>query len=177
MSLMFKSTAIRFTIIASMFVPTEVQAQDTLAVFFGVVKDITTHEVLDGVHVEALDLKWGRRVIAITGDSGRYQINFTSEADYLLEYSAPGHVPKRIRLKLFGPTPEDWAGGFGMNVDVTLFRDLPDLDLTFHGEPFGICAYDADSGNFRWDLAYTERMRERAAKRMKAYEKRIAKKP
>ncbi len=44
--------------------PQAALAQDTLVVVFGMVKDITTKEPLQDVQVDAIDLKYGRRVMA-----------------------------------------------------------------------------------------------------------------
>ncbi|MBP7408277.1 MAG: carboxypeptidase regulatory-like domain-containing protein [Flavobacteriales bacterium] len=149
------------------------QAQDTLVVVFGMVKDITTKEPLQDVQVDAIDLKYGRRVMATLFQGGHYELDFVQEADYMVEYSAEGYVPKRVRLQLIGLTPEEWEGGYGMEVDVTLFRDLPELDLTLGGDPMGICRFNHDSLSFEWDLAHTEGKREQMARMLKAYEKLI----
>ncbi|MBK6831942.1 MAG: carboxypeptidase regulatory-like domain-containing protein [Flavobacteriales bacterium] len=156
------------------FITTSVAlAQDTLVVVYGVVKDITTKEPLQDVQVDAIDLKYGRRVMATLFQEGRYELDFVQEADYMVEYSAKGYVPKRVRLQLIGLTPEEWEGGYGMEVDITLFRELPELDLTLGGDPMGICRFNHDSLSFEWDLAYTEGKREQMARTLKAYEKRI----
>ena len=148
-------------------------AQDTLAVVYGTVKDLSTKKPIAAAQVEVLDLKWGRRTIVVANDSGRYDLNLTEEADYLIEYGALGHVPKRVRIVLRGPTPEQWVGGFGMNIDINLFREVLGLDLTMGGEPFGICTFDTTYANFQWDVAYTAGMRDRAEALMKEYERRV----
>ena len=148
-------------------------AQDTLIVVYGTVKDLTTNEPLPGAQVEALDMKWGRRFLATMLSNGRYELDLFQEADLMIEYSAPGHVPKRVRVDMHGPTAEDWSGGYGMNVDVRLFREVEGLDLSMGGEPFGICRYDSVSDLFAWDLPYTEGMRERMKSLVADYERRV----
>lgn len=152
-------------------------AQDTLIVVFGTVKDLTSNEPLTDFHVEAMDLKWGRRVLAIVYPAGRYELDLMQEGDFIIEYSAPGHVPKRVRVDMRGPTVEEWLGGYGMNVDVRLFREVDGLDLTLGSEPFGICRYDSVADIFSWDLAYIESMRERMKGALAEYEKRFPSTP
>lgn len=148
-------------------------AQDTLIVVFGTVKDLTSNEPLTDFHVEAMDLKWGRRVLATVSPEGRYELDLMQEGDFMIEYGAPGHVPKRVRVDMHGPTAGEWLGGYGMNVDVRLFREVDGLDLSLGGEPFGICRYDSVADIFSWDLAYTEGMRERMKDVLAEYEKRF----
>lgn len=139
------------------------------AVVFGVMKDMTTRERLSGFTVEATDRKWGRHVVASTLDSGKYHMDLGRNGEWLVTYSAPGYVSKRVLFLLSGPTDEDWVGGFGMNVDITMIKPLPGVDHSVLEEPFGICRYNPESGNFEWDLAYTERMRERQSALLKAH--------
>ncbi|HRD52485.1 MAG TPA: hypothetical protein PKY96_07545, partial [Flavobacteriales bacterium] len=66
-----------------------------------------------------------------------------------------------ILLLLNGPSDEEWVGGYGMNVDMTMIKPKQGVDYSVLDEPFGICRYNSETGNFEWDLAYTEKMRER----------------
>lgn len=152
-------------------------AQDTLIVVFGTVKDLTSNEPVNEARVEAMDMKWGRRFLATMHPNGRYELPLFQEADLLIEFSAPGHVPKRVRVDMNGPTAEDWLGGYGMNVDVRLFREVEGLDLSMGGEPFGICRYDSVADLFEWDLPYTEGMRDRMKSLVAEYEKRVPAEP
>jgi hypothetical protein len=139
--------------------PQSVSAQQADVVVFGMIKQVDSGTALNGHAVDAIDQKWGRRVRAITGESGKYEIELVRDADWVLEYVARGHQPKRVRMELRGPTADEWLGGFGMNIDMTLYKDEPGVDLTLGGAPIGVCRYDADSGNFVWDLEYTKAMK------------------
>ncbi|MFZ1694493.1 MAG: hypothetical protein WAT74_14955 [Flavobacteriales bacterium] len=141
----------------------------TDAVVYGVVKDLTTREFVNDIMVEASDRKWGRYVEAYVGDSGKYEMNLSRNGEWLVTFSATGYVSKRILLVLAGPTEEDWVGGFGMNVDMTMLKPKRGVDYSLLEEPFGICSYNPETGNFEWDLAYTEKMRERQAALLKAH--------
>lgn len=142
------------------------------ALVYGVVKDLATHEFVNDIMVEASDRKWGRYVEAFVGDSGKYEMGLSRNGEWLVTFSATGYVSKRILLVLTGPTEEDWVGGFGMNVNMTMLKPKRGVDYSLLEEPFGICSYNAETGTFEWDLAYTEKMRERQAALLKAHGKR-----
>lgn len=136
---------------------------------FGVLKDMSTSERLRGVAVEAVDMKWGRHAAAFANDSGKYEMNLGRNGEWLVSYSASGYLTKRIKLVLTGPAPEDWIGGFGMNVDMALMKPKSGVDYAALDEPFGICRYNGESGNFEWDMAYTQKMRDLQADLLKAH--------
>lgn len=165
---------LRAVMVASVLaLPAFLVAADTLATVFGVVKDMTTKLPLTEITVTATEQKSGQQVPVVVRDNGRYEINIVQEGDYMVEYGAPGHVPKRVQLELRGPTAEQWKGGFGMNTDITLFREVEGLDLTMDGKPFGICRFDKAAGLFNWDMGYNEAQRDRIERMVKEYEKRV----
>ena len=153
--------------------PITMLASDTLMVVFGVVKDLTSGLPLSEITVTATEQKSGLQVPAVLRDNGRYELNIMQEGDYVVEFGSTSHVPKRVQLELLGPTAEQWNGGYGMNVDVNLFREVEGLDLTMGGKPFGICRYDKTTDGFNWDIGYTEAQRGRIEKLMKEYERRV----
>ena len=148
-------------------------AQDPLVVMFGPVKDQTSKTALSEFTVTATEQKTMTQVPAILRADGRYEINIMQEGDYTVEFNAPGHVAKRMQLELRGPNTEQWKGGYGLNTDISLFREVEVLDLTLGGKPFGICRYDKAANNFAWDRDYTDAQRDRIADLMKEYERRV----
>lgn len=156
---MLRSTC--FTAVLVLCSCDELRAQESDCLVYGVVKDFATAERLAGFGVEALDMKWGRRVEAATGDSGMYEMTLARNGDWLVTYSMEGYVNKHIRIVLLGISEAEWEGGFGMNVDITMLAEQPGIDYTVLLEPFGIARYNSASGNIEWDIAYTEGMRER----------------
>ena len=136
---------------------------------FGVMRELRTSVRIDEMAVEALDLKWGRWKVAATNDSGKYELDLGRNGEWLVTYSAPGFVSKRIKLMLTGPTPEEWVGGYGMNVDMTMIEPKEGVDYSVLDEPFGICRYNSETGNFEWDMEYTQKMRDRQAALLKEH--------
>lgn len=152
-------------LIASLRFSSQAQTPDCLV--FGVVKDIGTHEKLISVRAEALDMKWGRYVTAFVNDSGRYELHLGRNGEWLLTFGARGHVSKRLKILLDGIPEEEWEGGFGMNIDMTLLPEAEGIDYSLFDEPFGIARYNSDSARLEWDLAYTRSMLVRQKKLLK----------
>lgn len=171
---MSRSFIIPFVLMPWSLTGSAVLAQDTLVVVFGVVRDYTTKEALQGVAVNAIDQKWGRRLSAVTNEAGKYELDFTEEGTFMVEFSGPGRAPKKVLLDLTGPTSEEWLGGYGMNVDITLFLQLDGIDLSMGGRPWGKSAYNRADSIFEWDLAYTQGIQAEASKLIAEYEKRLA---
>jgi len=149
-------------------------AQDTLIVVYGTVRDHVTREPVPQALVVAFDERdAGHRITKLTNALGRYQVDITEERVYRLAYTAQGYYPKSVVIAATGPSPEEWEGGYGMNIDIVLLPEVEGLDMSFGGEPFGMARFDRESGNFQWDLAYTEGMKERVAGQMKEYRSRL----
>jgi hypothetical protein len=169
-----RATLFGLIMATSWFLAGKTYGQDTLVVVYGVLKDFTTKDTLRELSVEATDQKWGRRVAARMTQDGQYVLDMVDEAVWLIEYAAPGYIPKRILVELRGPTAEQWIGGFGMNVDMLMLRELPGLDYSVLQEPMGVCRYDSASGIFVWDSVSVARMRDRVEPLHAAYNKRLA---
>ena len=134
---------------------------------YGVMKDMRTSARINEMAVEAIDLKWGRWKVAATNDSGKYELDLGRNGEWLLTYSAPGYVSKRIKLMLSGPSAEEWVGGFGMNVDMTMIQVKEGVDFSVLDEPFGICRFNSETAMFEWDMDYTQKMRDRQSALLK----------
>lgn len=90
---------------------------------------------------------------------GHYSIALDVGKVWRVRYSAPGRVSKLVEFDL-RDTPK-YDGGYGMNVDIRLFREDPSMDFTFLEEPIGISRYDSVSTTIKWDMDYTAPRMER----------------
>jgi hypothetical protein len=146
---------------------------DTLCVVFGAVKDFGTGDFIAAPQVEVHLFNDTSAVPMARSEMGRYVLYLLREGDYTITYTAPGYAPKQVRVLLSGPTPEQWRAGYGLQVDVSLFRQLSGLDLDFGG-PVGLCRYVAAEDRFEWDPDHTRALKPRAEAMAKAYRKRLA---
>ncbi len=94
-------------------------------------------------------------------DSGKYECNLEFDHVYRLRYEAPGYVSKFIEIDTRDVPTEMREGGFGINVEMTLFRFFAFGDYSGLQEPIGKAHYVAADSAISWDLPWTERMRER----------------
>jgi hypothetical protein len=148
-------------------------AQDGGMAIYGTVRDMDTRDSIPFPQVLVEEV--GSEVPPITAATnarGRYEITLNEQKVYLIRYSAPGKVAKSVQVDLRGPSAEDWAGGYGMHVDITLLDELPGVDLSVLAQPFGKAHYAPASGNFEWDLEYTRALKDRQAALLKAYNER-----
>lgn len=104
------------------------------------------------VHVSGDD---GTERIWRPGANGLYQGELLFDRLYTLVYRAEGRLPKIVRINTAAVPDADRKGGFGMDLNMRLFADIPGEDLSFLKEPIGLAAYAPDSRTMAWDMEYT----------------------
>ncbi len=149
-------------------------AQTPGMVVFGTVRELNTRDSIPfpTVLVEEVGSKEPPMPIVSTA-RGRYEVTITAQKTYLIRYGAPGKVMKSVQLELKGPGDEDWAYGFGMNIDIALLDSLPGVDYSVLNEPFGIARFNAETKNYEWDIEYTRSMADRQKALLDAYRERL----
>lgn len=124
----------------------------------GTVKDYVTRLPLPGAEVVIYQDEV-RVFQALTDSLGRYETFLEFDHTYKLWYMQAGKVTKHVVVDTRGIPVPDRAGGYGMNVDITLFKNLPGLDLPIMAQPMGMASYSPADSSLVWDLEHTERMR------------------
>jgi hypothetical protein len=136
---------------------------------YGTVKDYATSKKLDGIIVTVYK-NGGKLAEVVTNASGKYEFNLDYGSDYKLVYSKPGMVSKNISIDTKNIPEEERVGGHGMNVEMTLFAELPGIDFSVLQQPIGKAKFDAATKEVTWDLQYTEQVRAEIARLMKEYD-------
>ena len=77
---------------------------------------------------------------------------------YKIVFSSPGYVSKYVTIDLRDIPPAKQVGGFEMNIDISLFKQLDGIDYSLLDEPIGKAKYYAKTGVMVWDMAYTQDM-------------------
>lgn len=145
--------------------------QDTLMVY-GTVKDYLNGEPLTSFTMHAYDVDDPAHVLhGQVRSKGRYELAITEERTYRIVYAAEGYIRKQVQVAVKGPTAEEWVGGFGMQVDISLLPERPGYAEVLDGSVFGRAHYDAAAGVFVWDIAYSEAIREQQRETMRAYDR------
>jgi len=104
------------------------------------------------VHVAGND---GTTAIWKMGVKGVYQGELAFDRVYTLVYKAAGRQPKIVVIDTEAIPGADRKGGFGMDLNMRLFADIPGEDLSFLKEPIGRAAYAPDTRTLAWDMAYS----------------------
>ncbi|MBK6542711.1 MAG: hypothetical protein IPG10_15810 [Flavobacteriales bacterium] len=136
---------------------------------YGTVKDYTSAKKLDGVAV-AVYKNGAKLTEVVTNASGKYEFNLDYGADYKIMYVKTGIVSKNITIDTRNIPEEERVGGHGMNIEMTLFSELPGIDFSVLQQPIGKAKFDPTSSEVTWDLQYTEQIRSEIARLMKEYE-------
>ncbi len=136
---------------------------------YGTVKDYISAKKLDGVVVSVY--KNGAKLAETTTNaSGKYEFNLDYGSDYKIVYGKGGMVAKNITIDTRNIPEEERVGGHGMNVEMTLFNELPGMDFSVLQQPIGKAKFDPATNEVTWDLQYTEQIRSEIARLMKEYD-------
>jgi len=96
-----------------------------------------------------------RVVTAETNQKGKFKFDLSYEHLYTIRFEKKGYVAKIIEIDT-REVPEDhkrWGHEFG-GWEVSLFRDIEQIDLSALDKPVARMFYEEDEGNFGWDYAY-----------------------
>ena len=124
---------------------------------YGTVKDYNTSKKLDGVKI-SIYKNGGKLTEAVTSANGKYEFNLDYGSDYKLVYEKAGMVSKNITLDTKNVPEEDRVGGQGMNVELTLFANIPDVDFSILQQPIGKCKFDPVQKVLIYDQVYTDQI-------------------
>lgn len=146
-------------------------SQVDVVMVFGTVKDLTTAKKIDGVVISVF--KNGAKLVEVpTNASGKYEVNLDYGSEYKVMCSKKGFVSKNIVIDTRNIPEEERQGGHGMNIDFTMLSEIPGVDFSILQEAFGKAKYVGATGNFEWDMEYTNRMRDAQARLLKEYDER-----
>ncbi len=153
----------------------QVQAQWALDVV-GTVKKEETKKRFEGVTITVK--RNGTVWKTLTSESsGKFQAALEPDAVYVLEFSKPGHVTKRIEFSTKNVPPDDAKYGFEFPMEMNLFEKIDGLDVSILNKPIAKVAFDPSTGYMDYDAAYTksiknelDRLRDELEARLKAKE-------
>jgi hypothetical protein len=136
---------------------------------YGTVKDYNTSKKLDGVTVTVF--KDGTKFASVTTSAnGKYEYNLDYGYEYKLLFEKPGMVAKNVTINTASIPEAQRVGGLAMNVEMTLFTDIPGIDYSILQQPIGKSKYDPGTQMLAWDLEYTEHMRSELDRLQKEYD-------
>lgn len=136
---------------------------------YGTVKDYNTSKKLEGVTITVYK-NGGKLAETVTSANGKYEFNLDYGSDYKLVYEKAGMVSKNITMDTKNVPEEDRVGGQGMNVELTMFANIPDVDFSILQQPIGKCKFDPVQKVLIYDQAYTDQIRAELTRLMKEYD-------
>ena len=150
-------------------------AQWTLDVM-GSVKKEETNKRLEGATITVK--RNGAVFKTLTSpETGKFEVSLLPDAVYVIEFSMPGHVTKRIELSTKNVPPEDAKFGFDFPMEMNLFEPMDGLDVSILNQPIAKVAFNPATGYMDYDPEYTksiqkelDRLKTELAERLKQQE-------
>ncbi|NQX98048.1 MAG: hypothetical protein HRT73_09235 [Flavobacteriales bacterium] len=107
--------------------------------------------------------------------NGKFEVNLDPNAVYVIEFSKFGYVTKRMEFSTKNVPPDDAKYGFDFPMEMNLFEEVPDLDVSILNQPIAKVAFNPETGYMDYDAAYTksikkelDRLKKELAERQKA---------
>lgn len=139
---------------------------------YGTVKDQYTAKKLEDV-VVTIYKNGGKLQEVSSNASGKYEFTLDYGADYKIVYSRIGWVSKNYTVDTRNVPEEQRVGGEGMNVEMTLFQELPGMDFSILQQPIGKAKYSAEKTGLDWDWDYTASVQNEVNRLIKEYNDRM----
>ena len=106
-----------------------------------------------------------------TKGNGRYALQLDRGWKYTVWFSRKGMVTKHVVIDTRDIPPYPDVPFYEMDLQMTLFPWIANLDLSAFEDPLGEAAYKASIRNMSWDTPYTEQVRPLLSGVMEEYEK------
>ncbi len=91
-----------------------------------------------------------------TGMGGRYHVKLDNHAQYVIRFSMDGFVTKCFTVDTRGAVWEDDSRVNDVEVGMTLFEQVPGMDLTWFDMPMGMARFTPMTGLLSWNGTYEE---------------------
>ena len=131
-------------------------------VISGTLRNEDTRDKMDNVTVTVIQN--GEAFDQIDVDrNGKYFLDVPLRSDYLIEFSAPHMVTKRVQIDGAAVPPSELNDGFTFDLDMSLFAYVEGFDESLLDTPIGIATFNERSARIEFDLSHTNVMRRKVA--------------
>jgi len=138
----------------------------------GTVKKEETKKRFEGVTITIK--KNGAVWKTLTSEStGKFQAALEPDGVYLIEFSRPGHVTKRIEFSTKNVPPDDAKYGFEFPMEMNLFEKMDGLDVSILNKPIAKVAFNPATGYMDYDPEYTKQVKTELDRLKKELEERL----
>ena len=162
-------TVLLFLLFAKVFTM-DVKAQRFSVILSGQVTELFSGDPVRSTLVRVL--KAGQEdQQQITRGDGRYKFELERGWKYEVWFSKKNMVTKHVVIDTREVPAYPDVPFYEMDLQMTLFPWLADVDLAAFNEALGLAAFKASVRNMSWDMPYTIQMRPVFSKAMDEYEK------
>lgn len=174
MTIILRNRILRFiAVILFISISIPASAQWTLDVV-GSVKKEETGKRFDGVTITIK--KNGAVWKTLTSEAaGKFQASLEPDGIYLIEFSRPGHVTKKIEFSTKNVPPDDAKYGFEFPMEMNLFEKIEGLDVSVLNKPIAKVAFNPATGYMDYDPEYTKSVKDELERLKKELEERLKK--
>lgn len=158
-----------FLFLIVFFIFSPVVAQRNVLRIDGSVKE--EKEKLEGVSITVyMDQKFFAK--NVTESNGKFRFQLEYDSDYILEFSKPGYVTKKVVVNTVGVSAEDQDFGHEYGGwDLSLFRLSEGIDVSQFDKPFVKIAFNPELNKFEHDVEYTASIKQEFEQALKDFEK------
>ena len=158
----FSVLAARKIVVLSIFFAVAIGAPlaqtDAILQVSGTIKDEDSGRKLPGC--EIVIFQDGVEFTRLEGDKNAgYSIELPIRYSYTFQYERDGFVSKKVVLDVSEIPEGEAVGGFGFDLDMSLFKNIEGFDISILDTPIGMGMFDINSGKFKFDLDHTDRMK------------------
>ena len=131
----------------------------------GNVTDLLDRSPLAGVEVRVYKDGVKQHVLR-TGANGAYEVVLDNDAHYVIRFMQAGRVPKCFAVSTHGGAWADDKRVMDLEVEMTLFRPVEGVDLSWFDLPMGMARFQPMTGHISWNADYERRIRGEAERLM-----------
>ena len=145
-------------------------AQSDRLLVYGTVKDERSGKKLTDVQVILVEDGATKKTF-VTTLNGKFELDLDFEHDYDIRFTKDGYVTKFININTKGVPEENKVGGFGFDLDMSLFEVVEGVNFDILKKPIGKANYVASTGEIGFDYEYTRSIQAEIARLRRELEK------
>jgi hypothetical protein len=122
-----------------------------------VIRDSKTENKLDGVQIVVFE-NGVQKALQDAGNTGKFDFTLPLGYTYELEFSKRGYVSKILSINTENIPPADRAGGFTIEMSVTLFTYVKGFNTAIMKDPMAKASFEPQISSISFDYNYTASM-------------------
>ncbi|TXC81663.1 hypothetical protein [Luteibaculum oceani] len=146
-------------------------AQSDRIYVYGTVKDERSSKKLTDVKVILVE-DGNTKTTYVTTLNGKFELDLDFDHDYDIRFVKDGYVAKFININTKNVPDENKVGGFGFDLDMSLFEEIDGINFDILKKPIGKASFVPAAGELGFDFEYTRSIQAEIARLKRELEKR-----